>query len=127
MICTDVLLAIYIRIYISNLSVYVVILLWFIVVVVSSIMGQSQSQNNYSSTTATRSKPNPDDYRYYVEWEPERFAEGRFCYAIKGTWVRPKEKQGQNCVVKHLKSSYSWNKTDWDTTVKIHKEAEELV
>ena len=40
--------------------------------------------------------------------------------------MRPKEKQGQNCVVKHLKSSYSWNKTDWDTTVKIHKEAEEL-
>ena len=40
--------------------------------------------------------------------------------------VRPREKQGQNCVVKHLKSSYTWQKTDWDTTVKIHKEAEEL-
>ena len=90
-------------------------------------MGQSQSANNYNtSSTTARSKPNPDDYKYYVKWEGERFAEGRFRYAIKGTWVRPREKQGQNCVVKHLKSSYTWQKTDWDTTVKIHKEAEEL-
>ena len=39
--------------------------------------------------------------------------------------MRPREK-GQNCIVKHLKSSYTWEKTDWDTTVKIYKEAEEL-
>lgn len=28
--------------------------------------------------------------------------------------------------MKHLKSSYTWQKTDWDTTVKIYQEAEEL-
>lgn len=90
-------------------------------------MGQSQPQSNYRTTSATtpaRSKPNPDDYKYYVEWEDERFAEGRFRYAIKGTWLRPREKEGQKCVVKHLKSSYTWQKTDWDTTVKMYKEAE---
>ena len=91
-------------------------------VVSDKAMGQSQSQSN----SLARRKPNPDDYKYYVEWEGERFAEGRFRYAIRGTWVRPKEKQDQQCVVKHLKSSYTWNKTDWDTTVKIYKEAEEL-
>ena len=94
-------------------------------------MGQSQSGSNYKTRTSTpatttRSKPNPDDYYYYVEWESEKFAEGRFRYAIRGTWLRPREKQGQKCVVKHLKSSYTWNKTDWDTTVKIYEEAEEL-
>ena len=62
------------------------------------VMGQSQSQNNYkasttSSTVPARSKPNPDDYTYYVDWEDEKFAEGRFRYAIKGTWVRPREKE----------------------------------
>ena len=67
------------------------------------VMGQSQPQSNYRTTSATtpaRSKPNPDDYKYYVEWEDERFAEGRFRYAIKGTWLRPREKEGQKCVVK---------------------------
>jgi len=73
-----------------------------------------------------RSRPNPDDYKYYVRWEGQRFAEGRFRYAIKGIWLRPRNKEGQKCVVKHLKSSYTWQKTDWDTTVKIYKEAEEL-
>lgn len=75
-------------------------------------MGQSQPQSNYKTTTAVLAsrKPNPDDYTYYVEWETERFAEGRFWYAVKGTWLRPKEKQGQHCVVKHLKSSYTWQK-----------------
>lgn len=89
-------------------------------------MGQSQSQNNYRASTPARNKPNPDDYKYFVEWEGEKFAEGRYRYAIKGTWLRPREKEGQNCVVKHMKSSYTWQKTDWDTTVKIYKEAEEL-
>lgn len=37
-------------------------------------MGQSQSQNNYK-TTPVRKKPNPDDYKYYVEWEGAKFAE----------------------------------------------------
>jgi len=57
-------------------------------------------------------------HKYYVEWEGERFAEGRFRYAIKGTWLRPRSKEGQKYVVKHSKASYTWNKTDWDTTVK---------
>ena len=94
-------------------------------------MGQSQPQSNYrttSTTTPARCRPNPDDYKYYVEWESkeESFAEGRFRYAIKGTWLRPKEKEGQKCVVKHMKSSYTWHKTDWDITVKMYKEAEEM-
>ena len=61
-------------------------------------------------TTAVRSKPNPDNYNIYVEWDTERFAEGRFRYAIKGTWVKPKEKEGQKCVLKHMKSSCTWKK-----------------
>jgi len=43
-----------------------------------------------------------------------------------GKWVVPKSKEGQRCVVKHLKNSYTWKQTDWDTTQTIYKEAEEL-
>jgi len=96
-------------------------------------MGQSGSSRNYTTTvpvapqrSVTPAKPNPDNYKHYVEWEDERFAEGRFRYAIKGTWLRPRSKEGQKCVVKHSKASYTWNKTDWDTTVKIYEEAQEL-
>ena len=92
-------------------------------------MGQSSSSSTSHVTvksTESRKEPNPDDYKYYVEWESAKFAEGRFRYAIKGTWIRPRTKQGQHCVVKHSKASYTWKKTDWDTTVKIYEEAQEL-
>ena len=92
-------------------------------------MGQSTSGNsssNYTTKPAAPARPNPDDYESYVRWEGGKFAEGRFRYAIKGTWIRPRSKEGQHCVVKHSKASYTWKQTDWDTTVKIYKEAEEL-
>ena len=48
------------------------------------------------------------------------FAEGRFRLAYKGTYTSgPKE--GEECVVKENKESYTWNSTDWDMTIEIQK------
>lgn len=69
---------------------------------------------------------NPNDYPMYVEWEPTRFDEGSFRYAIRGTWVRHPTKQGQKCVVKHLKESFTWVPNEWDTTIKMHGDAQAL-
>ena len=43
-----------------------------------------------------------------------------------GTRTAPPEKAGQKCVVKELKESYTWNASDWDTTLEIHEEAQSL-
>lgn len=56
----------------------------------------------------------------------EVFAEGRFRYAYKGTWSDNTSKQGQPCVIKKFKDSYSWEVSKWDTTVKMHDKAQEL-
>lgn len=61
-----------------------------------------------------------------VKFNLNKFSEGRFRNVHMGKWVRPKSKEGQQCVVKHLKDSYTWKQTDWDTTEKIYKEAKEL-
>ena len=61
-----------------------------------------------------------------VKREEEKFAEGRFRNAIIGTWIQPASKCGEKCVIKHFKESYTWEPTDWDTTVQIYKEASEL-
>ena len=53
------------------------------------------------------------------------FAEGRFRRAYKGTYTSgPKE--GEECVVKENKESYTWKSTDWDMTIEIQKKAQEL-
>ena len=59
-------------------------------------------------------------------FEEKSFAEGRFRRAYMGTYTAPPNKAGQRCVVKELKESYTWKASDWDTTLEIHKEAEEL-
>lgn len=61
-----------------------------------------------------------------TEFSSTHFAEGRFRRAYMGTYTAPREKAGQKCVVKELKASCTWNYTDWDSTVEIHKEAEKL-
>ena len=43
-----------------------------------------------------------------------------------GTYILPWEKAGMKCVVKERKDTYTWEPTDWDTTMKIQKKAEEL-
>ena len=68
----------------------------------------------------------PNDCPMYVVWEPARFAEGSFRYAIRGTWLRHLTKQGQKCVVKHQKESFTWKPNEWDTTIKIYKDAQAL-
>ena len=54
------------------------------------------------------------------------FAEGRFRRAYMGTYTSPWNKAGQKCVVKELKENYTWNASDWDTTVEVHKESQKL-
>ena len=61
-----------------------------------------------------------------VTFEENWFAQGRFRNAYKGTWITPLEKWGQHCVVKEKKDKCTWNLTDWDTSVKIQKKAQEL-
>ena len=58
-----------------------------------------------------------------VTFEENWFAQGRFRNAYKGTWITPPEKWGQQCVVKEKKDKCTWNLTDWDTSVKIHKKS----
>lgn len=62
----------------------------------------------------------------YVEWESTSFAEGGFRYAIRGTWVRHPTKAGQKCVVKHFKESCTWAPNQWDLTIKMYRDAEDL-
>ena len=61
-----------------------------------------------------------------TSFESKCFATGRFRNAYKGTWLSPRERRGQKCVVKENKDTYTWDKTGWDTTVKIVKKAQEL-
>lgn len=70
--------------------------------------------------TLTRSEPT------YVEWKNPRFAEGRFRNAYMGTWILPREKEGQRCVVKERKDTYTWKATDWKVSENIVKKAQEL-
>ena len=67
-----------------------------------------------------------DDDDKSVECNQRPFAEGRFRRVHMGKWVRPESKEGQQCVVKHLKQSYTWRPTDWHTTEKIYNKAQEL-
>ena len=64
-----------------------------------------------------------DDQSKEATFESQKFAEGRFRNAYKGTWTKPRERRGRKCVVK---DTYTWNPTDWDTSVKIQKKAQEL-
>ena len=59
-------------------------------------------------------------------FESQSFAEGRFRRAYRGTWTAPPREAGHPCVVKELKEGYSWEPTDWDTTIKITERAKEL-
>ena len=67
-----------------------------------------------------------DDQVKRVTFESQKFAEGRFQNAYKGTWTNPRERIGQKCVVKEKKNTCTWNLTDWETSVKIQKKAQEL-
>ena len=67
-----------------------------------------------------------DDQLKEATFESQKFAEGRFRNAYEGTWLNPPERKGQKCVVKEKKDTYTWNPTDWDTSVKIQKKAQEL-
>lgn len=59
-------------------------------------------------------------------FNPTPFGEGRFRRAYRGTWTAPPEIAGRACVVKELKSNYTWKATDWDETVKINEKAQEM-
>lgn len=93
-------------------------------------MGQSESSSSSSSTNRNIVKSDNwvplEKCNESVNFNLNKFSEGRFRTVHMGTWVRPKSKEGQQCVVKHLKSSYTWKQTDWDTTERIYKEAKEL-
>ena len=93
-------------------------------------MGQSQSSSssNSSDRNIVKSKDYvpPEKRDESVKFNLNKFAEGRFRNVHMGKWVRPKSKEGKQCVVKHLKDSYTWKQTDWDITEKIYKEAKEL-
>ena len=43
-----------------------------------------------------------------------------------GTYTAPREKAGQQLVVKELKDSYTWSPNDWDSTVEIQQESQKL-
>ena len=57
---------------------------------------------------------------------PTPFAQGRFRFAFMGQYTEPPLKRGKKFVMKKLKESYTWNPSDWATTVKIHEKAAEL-
>ena len=61
-----------------------------------------------------------------VDFEEHCFAQGRFRYAYKGTWIEPQDKKGQKCVVKKKKTHIAWKLTDWDTSLEIREKAQEL-
>ena len=57
---------------------------------------------------------------------PTPFAQGRFRFAFMGQYTEPSWKRGKKFVMKKLKESYTWNPSDWATSVKIHEKAAEL-
>ena len=59
-------------------------------------------------------------------FSPTSFAQGRFRRAYKGTWTAPPWDAGRKCVVKECKESYTWEATDWDTTLQVTEKAKEL-
>ncbi len=65
-------------------------------------------------------------FNLHVNFEPEYFAEGRFRRAYKGTYLGPLSKYGREAVVKESKESYMWKATDWNVTVNMNNEAQEL-
>ena len=78
---------------------------------------------------ALRPRPRP----YYnvreemrVQFDEEQFAEGRFRYAYKGTWIQPRSMAGQACVVKAKKDTYTWQTTAWNITTKLHEKSQKL-
>jgi len=83
----------------------------------------SSSMGQFSSTG---SDSGSDSGTKQVAWSKEKFAEGRFRYAIMGTWNTPLSKSGEKCIIKHLKDSYTWKPTDWNTTMRIHRETKQL-
>ena len=84
------------------------------------------AENSIPASESALTRPNPDNYKTYVEWQNPRFAEGRFRNAYMGTWIRPREKEGQKCVVKERKDTYTWKGTDWKVSENIVKKAQEL-
>ena len=61
-----------------------------------------------------------------ASFNPTSFAEGRFRRAYKGTWISPASFTGRSCVVKELKSNYTWEASDWNETVNINERAKQL-
>ena len=59
-------------------------------------------------------------------FNPTSFAEGRFRRAYNGTWISPASFAGRSCVVKELKSNYTWEASDWNETVNINERAKQL-
>ena len=88
-------------------------------------MGQSESSNSSSLVKSSNWKP-PEKCDKYVEFSSNILAEGKFQRVHQGTRVKPMSKKGQQCVVKHLKTSFTRKQTDWDTTIKIYDEANKL-
>ena len=89
--------------------------------------------NTDSSSRAYTYSPNlfftpiPEDtYSKKVNFEPTKFAEGRFRNAYMGTWKKPIYKYGDRCVVKEKKSACCWSLNNWDTTLKMVKKAQVL-
>ena len=58
-------------------------------------------------------------------FDSDPFAQGWFRYAYIGNWTNPPSKVGQLCVIKMFKDSYTWERTGWDTTMKIYSKAQE--
>ena len=82
-----------------------------------------------NSVPSPRSSPSPDPstmYERYASFSSTSFAEGRFRKAYKGTWEKPLCDAGRKCVVKECKESYTWEATEWDTTLQVTKKAKEL-
>ena len=59
-------------------------------------------------------------------FETTHFSAGRFRLAYKGTYTKPYYKKGRKCVVKEMKDTFTWKRTDWDETVDIVKQSQEL-
>ena len=92
-------------------------------------MGQTESSDSSSTQGLSIKSSNwtpPEKCDKFVSFNTNTLAEGRFRRVHKGTWVKPVSRKGQQCVVKHLKTSFTWKPTDWDTTVKIYDEANKL-
>jgi len=66
------------------------------------------------------------DNQRIATFEENPFAEGRFRFAIRGTWVSPPSMRGQRCVIKYMKESYTWRAADWNTTIQLYEQASML-